>query len=395
MGERAAGGVSADGPGADGREADDRPVLTVDLGAVVANWRHLARLARPAETAAVVKADAFGLGMARVAPALAAAGTRTFFIATLQEGIALRALLPDADIYTLDGVWPRAGALMRRHRLRPCLCSLEQLATWRAEGERQPAALHIDSGLNRLGLGPDEVARILAEPALLRDLNLALVMSHLACSEDRSHPMNRRQLDELRATAAALGLAEVPLSLAASAGVFLGSPFHLDMVRVGGAIYGLSVLSDRPNPMRQVSKLEAKIIQVRHVDRGMTVGYGATYPVGEPGRIAVVGLGYADGILRAIGNRGWAVLGGRRVPVAGRVSMDLITLDVSATPPGLARPGAWVELIGPNQTIDELAAAGGTIGYELMSLLGRRYRRAYLDPPSGATAGAPDDGQGA
>jgi alanine racemase len=315
-----------------------------------------------------------------VAPVLAAAGVRTFFVATAEEGAALRSLLPAPDIYVLNGVASGNAASMVRHRLRPCLCSLAQIAVWRESGEGSPAALHIDTGINRLGLPPDELAELAAHRTRLRDVEIALVLSHLACGDDPEHPLNRRQLWDFRAAMAALDLARRPASLAASSGIFLGPEFHLALVRPGASIYGLAPLAARPNPMRQVLRLEGKIIQVRRVDRGMTVGYGATHPVGEPGRIAVVGLGYADGFFRALGNRGHGVLGGHRIPVVGRVSMDLITLDVSATPPGLALPGARVELIGPHHPIDELAQEAGSIGYELLTALSRRYRRVYIEP---------------
>jgi alanine racemase len=248
--------------------------------------------------------------------------------------------------------------------------------SWK-ESARSPAALHIDTGINRRGF-PDELAELAADPPA-RGLEIALVLSIRLRRESRPS-LNRRQLEDFRAAMAALDLAGRPASLAASSGIFLGPEFHLDLVRPGASIYGLAPLATRPNPMRQVLRLEGKIIQVRRVDRGMTVGYGATHPVGEPGRIAVVGLGYADGFFRALGNRGHGVLGGHRIPVVGRVSMDLITLDVSATPPGLALPGARVELIGPHHSIDELAQEAGSIGYELLTALSRRYRRVYIEP---------------
>src|SRR5215475_1732428 len=360
-------------------EDDERAILTIDLEAVAENWRLLRREAAPAEAAASVKADAYGLGLDRVAPVLAAAGARTFFVATVREGAALRALLPTAEIYVLSGAVPGAVEAMLRDRLKPCLCSLEQIATWRAAGHGRPAALHIDTGINRLGLAPDEVAHLAGDRALLRGLDIPLVMSHLACGDDRGHELNRRQLADFHGARAALGLADRPASISASSGIFLGPDYHLAMVRPGASLYGLAPLSNHSNPMRQVVRLEGKIIQVRRVDRGMTVGYGATHSIGDPGRVAVLGLGYADGFFRALGNRGYGVLGSLRIPVVGRVSMDLVTLDVSAAPPELARPGASVELIGPLHPVDELAREAGTSGYEMLTALGRRYRRIYLD----------------
>jgi alanine racemase len=365
------------------REDDDRAVLTIDLGAVVENWQLLRREAAPAEAAAAVKADGYGLSMARVAPALAAAGARTFFVATAREGAQLRALLPAPDIYVLNGVSAGGADAMHEHRLSPCLCSLDQLTTWRAGGKGRPAALHIDTGINRLGLAPDEVAALAGNRSLLAGLEISLVMSHLACGDEPEHDLNRRQLDAFHAARQALGLAGLPASIAASSGIFLGPDYHLAMVRPGASLYGIAPFADRPNPMHQVLRLEGKIIQVRRVESGMTIGYGATHAVGEAGRIAIIGLGYADGFLRALGNRGHGVLGGRRIPVVGRVSMDLVTLDVSAIPPELARPGALVEVIGPGHSIEELAAEAGTSGYEMLTALGRRYRRVYIEPGVG------------
>ena len=206
----------------------------------------------------------------------------------------------------------------------------------------------------------------------------SLVMSHLACSDDPSHPMNARQLADFRATVRRLGLGAKRLSIAASSGIFLGPDFHLAMVRPGAALYGLNPLKNHANPMRQVIRLEGKILQTRRVDTDMTVGYGATHLVGAPGRLATVGIGYADGIMRRLGNRGFAVIGDRRVPIVGHVSMDLITLDVSALPAEMTKPGTAVELLGPHQSPDDLAAAADTIGYEVLTALGRRFRRAYI-----------------
>ena len=189
--------------------------------------------------------------------------------------------------------------------------------------------------------------------------------------------MNARQLSNFLAAVRHLGLEEKPLSLASSSGIFLGPDYHLQMTRPGAAIYGLNPLPNHPNPMRQVVTLEGKILQTRRVDTGMTVGYGATHLVQGLGRIATVGIGYADGFMRRLGNRGFAFIAGRRVPIVGRVSMDLITLDVSALPDELTPPGAAVELLGPNQGPDDLAAAADTNGYEVLTSLGRRYRRIY------------------
>jgi alanine racemase len=360
---------------------DDRALLTIDLAAIIANWRQLAATAPTAEVAVSIKADAYGLGMAQVARALASAGAKTFFVATLEEGAALRAILPRVDIYLLNGLPAGGAARLLAHGLRPCLKSLADVTGWADAGAGQPAALHIDTGINRLGLGPDEVATLALDRRRLQGLAIALVMSHLARADEPEQAMNARQLASFHAAVGTLGLSSKPLSIAASSGIFLGLEFHLAMVRPGAALYGLAPLKDRPNPMRQAIKLEGKILQTRRVDTGMSVGYGATHLVRSPGRIVTVGIGYADGFSRALGNRGFAVLGDRRVPIVGRVSMDLMTLDASAVPAEAAMPGAMVELLGPGQSVDELAAAAGTIGYEILTALGRRFRRVYVENP--------------
>jgi alanine racemase len=362
----------------DNFETDSRPVLTIDLGAVVENYRKLASLAPGAEAAAAVKADAYGLGMEPVAAALVKAGVRTFFVATPEEGVALRKAQPAADIYILNGLPLGTAPVFLAHRLRPSLKSLLDLQNWEASGQGQPAALHIDSGLNRLGLGPYEVAELASQPKLLAGINLTLVMSHLIVSEEQDNPLNRKQLTTFKDAVGKLGLSAKPQSLAASSGIFLGPDYRFQMVRPGASLYGLNPLTNQPNPMRQAVKLEGKILQTRRVDAGMSVGYGATHLVRSPGRIATVGIGYADGFMRRMGNRAFVYIGDRRVPLVGRVSMDLITLDVSALPEDEAMPGAVVQVLGPKQSPDELAVFAETNGYEILTSLGPRYRRVYL-----------------
>lgn len=341
-------------------------VLTVDLDAVVANWRRLAEQARPADCAAVVKADAYGLGAIRVAPALYGAGCRSFFVATIDEGIQLRPLLPEARLFVLCGVLPGTAAEFAAHRLIPVLNSLEQAEAWGSRGE---AALHVDTGMARLGLDTSALPH-------LGGFRPVLVMSHMACADEPGSSMNRAQLEAFaRVTAAFPG---VPASLAASSAIFLGREWHFDMVRPGAALYGLNPTPGLRNPMGQVVRLQGKILQVRDVDSPMTVGYGASHRVARPGRIATVAAGYADGLFRSLGNRGHGFIAGEKVPVVGRVSMDLTTFDVSAVAPEAARPGAMIELIGPDHTADDLAAEAGTIGYEVLTALGSRSHRRYL-----------------
>jgi alanine racemase len=372
--------------------ATDRPpralaragaVLEIDLAAIVENWRRLAaRVGSATHCAAVVKADAYGLGMARVAPRLAAAGCRLFFVATIDEGIALRHVLPAAEIAVLDGLLPGTGGEFARARLIPTLNALDQIRAWRdgARTRSLPAMLHVDTGMARLGLSPRELDDLAAAPELLAGLELRAVVSHLACADDPEHPLNRQQLQVFRTVLARLS--PVPASLAAGSGIFLGPDYHFDFVRPGAALYGVNPLPGRPNPMAQVLRLKGRILQARDVDRGATVGYGATHRMAHGGRVATVAVGYADGWLRSASNRGSVGIAGQRVPVIGRISMDLMTLDVTGIDPVLACAGAFVDLIDETYGVDDVAAAAGTIGYEILTALGRRYYRVYRDEAS-------------
>lgn len=370
---------------------ENAPVeLTIDLQAIAENYRMLAAKVTPAECGAAVKADAYGLGMDRVAPALAKAGCRTFFVATLDEGIALRALLPDLRIFVLNGLQLADPREFGDRRLRPALCSLREIEQWieryandgkRAKDSPVPApALHFDTGINRLGIPRDETQRLMADPAWFDGLKPALLMSHLACSDDLASPMNARQLQRFSEVCSRLALpVNTPRSIAASGGIFLGMPYHLDLVRAGAALYGLAPLNNQANPMRQAIRLQAKILQVRRVDGGDSVGYGATRRFDGPARLATIGVGYADGYMRSLSNRGAVHIGGAEAPIVGRVSMDLTIIDVTGLPDNATPVGAPVDLIGPQQTVDELGARAGTIGYEVLTSLGRRYRRTYTD----------------
>jgi len=338
-------------------------ILSIDLAALCANWRVLAdRVGPRSQAAAVVKADAYGLGAAHVAPALLAAGCRRFVVATLDEGIALRPLLPGADILILSGPLPGGEADFH--------------AFARSSGERLAAVLHVDTGMSRLGLRLSEVRALAEDRETLSAIDLKLIMSHLACADEVGHPLNRRQLENFNAARASFP--DLPGSLAASSGIFLGADWHADWVRPGAALYGVNPLPGRPNPMRQVVRLQGRILQVRDVDAGDTVGYGATHRCTAPTRLAIVAAGYADGLFRSLGNRGCGQLGEIRVPLIGRVSMDLTIFDVGAVPQTLARPGAVIDLIGPANDVDAVAQAAGTIGYEVLTALSPRYCRTYV-----------------
>ena len=359
-------------------------ILTIDLDAVADNYRRLCAELGGVACAAVVKADAYGLGMARVAPALARAGARIFFVAQLEEATALRAMFPaevevEVEIFVLNGLGAGPAAAFQAGRVHPVLNSLGEIDAWaaaaRAAGRALPAAVHIDTGMNRLGLPEDELEALAADRSRLAGIDLRYVMSHLACADQPEHPLNAEQLRRFRAARARLP--DAPASLANSSGIFLGADYHLDLARPGVALYGVNPTPGQPNPMRQVVRLQGKILQLREIDAPRTVGYGATHRAAGPTRIATVAVGYADGYLRSLSNRGSVWLGDRRVPVVGRVSMDLITLDVTGIPAEAAKPGALVDLIGPDLATDAVAEAAGTIGYEILTSLGRRYHRVY------------------
>ncbi len=359
--------------------------LTIDLDAISANWRALgARLKNGARAAAVVKANAYGLGISAVAPALYDTGCRAFFVASLDEGIALRSILPDGQIYVFFGPTPKDAAEYSRHRLIPVLNDLGQIETWRARSRGdggEKAVLQVDTGMSRLGLPPDEVARLAVEPERVAGLDIVYVMSHLACAENSGHAMNGQQLEEFSKALKSLetGSAFAAASLANSSGIFLGPGYHFDLVRPGAALYGINPTPDKPNPMTEVVRLQGKIQQVRSVDSSRSVGYGAAHVVTRPSRIATVPVGYADGYLRSASNQASAHVRGVRVPIIGRVSMDMITLDVTDLPAEFVHPGATVDLIGGPYSIDAFAADAGTIGYEILTSLGLRFRRRYIE----------------
>ncbi|WP_157269515.1 alanine racemase [Azohydromonas aeria] len=362
-------------------------LLSIDLGAIAENWRSLQAAVGKAACAAVLKADAYGLGAARVAPALAAAGCRRFFVAHLDEALALKPLLPaSATLTVLHGPTPGAEAEFAARGIQPVLNGRAQVDAWSALARRLdrelPAFVQVDSGMARLGLSPTELRALAADPRALAGIRVAGVMSHLACADDPGHPANREQLERFRAARRLLPPA--PASFANSSAIFLGEDFHFDLVRPGAALYGLAPQAGMPNPMRPVVSLQARVIQCREIEAGAPVGYGFAWRSAQPSRIATVSVGYADGWLRSLCNRGAAWFDGTLLPLAGRVSMDTITLDASALPEGALRPGTLVELIGKHQDVDAVAARAGTIGYEILTSLGARYARRYLEAPATA-----------
>jgi alanine racemase len=358
-------------------------ILTIDLDAIIANWRKLEKTAVPAECAAVVKANAYGCGAVEVAKALASAGCKTFFVATLEEARLVRSALPKTTLYALDGFFQNTGDAYAAIDCKPVIGDLNELAEWdvfcRRSGWNGGAAIHIDTGMNRLGLTIPEAQGII--PRInAGDHGITLVMSHLVSAELINNPTNAKQLAAFREIASLFS--GVPASLSNSSGIYLGPQFQFDLVRPGAALYGINPTPEADNPMKPVVELKARIVQIRNVERGETVGYGGTWTARRPTKLAIVSTGYADGYFRAAsandGTRGAeVVVAGKRCPIAGRISMDLMAVDVTDLPANAARRGHLVTLIGEGITVDELAHHFGTIGYEVMTNLGSRYARLY------------------
>ena len=358
-------------------------ILTVDLAAIEANWRALSHRVMPAECAAVIKADGYGCGIEKVAAALAKAGCKTFFVADLAEARQVRNVAPDPAIYVLNGLLSGTAGSYADIRARPVIGSMVELAEWDAFASVNQwhggAALHVDTGMNRLGISLNEAAA-LAPRIRSENHGITLLMSHLACAEQPEHPLNERQISVFREVR--MLYRGIPSSLANSSGIFLGQAAHCDMVRPGVALYGVNPTPGHSNPMRPVIELRARIAQVRTVPRGETVGYDAAWTAKRTTRIAVVAVGYADGYLRAASASDEApgadaIVAGQRCPLAGRVSMDLLAIDITELPDNAARRGDLATLIGGEMTVDALASAAGTIGYEVLTSLGRRYHRVY------------------
>jgi alanine racemase len=357
-------------------------ILTVDLGALVANWRLLKERALPAECAAVVKADAYGLGLEPVVQALAKAGCHTFFVAHFQEAVRVRKAAPLAHVYVLNGLPPGSEPPYVQQRIRPVLGTLGELKRWRGAGGG-PAALHVDTGMNRLGLSFTEAQALAASPDW-QQFQFDFVMSHFVASEEPDNPLNAAQERRFERIAALFGPRARRRSLANSSAHFLAQVPRYDLTRPGYALYGGNPTPGRPNPMHPVVRLEATILQLRGVEPGHTVGYNGMWTARRPSRIATVSLGYADGWLRSLSGTdqrpgGFAVVQGARCPLAGRVSMDLITLDVTDVPEGQAKAGQTVTLLGDGIGVDDVAEMAGTNGYEILTSLGARYQRRYVN----------------
>lgn len=356
--------------------------LTIDLGALRTNYRLIRDRVAPAAVAAVVKADAYGLDARRVAPVLYDAGARHFFVAHLSEALVLKPLLAaDAQIFILNGLQPGGNVIAAREGLVPVLNSLEQLHNWAnvaaSSGRKLPAVLQFDTGMSRLGLSDAETSQLLSRPALLRDLDVLFIMSHLASADQPESEQNAAQLTNMRHLSVLFP--GVDVCFANSGGVFLGGDFHGVLARPGIALYGGAPSDQYPNPMRPVVRLDIAVVQTRVVQAGARVGYGGTFAAPGEMRLATIAAGYADGLHRSLSSRGATYYDGVRLPIVGRVSMDSMTIDVSALPPATLKLGSLVELIGPHQSLEMLAADAGTISYEILTSLGHRYRRRYVD----------------
>ncbi len=365
-------------------EAEAGGFLSIDLHALVENWRMLGRRTTPAECAGVVKADAYGCGLEPVTRALAQAGCRTFFVAHLAEARRVRAVAPKAEaVYVLNGFMPGMAAAFAEAQARPVIGNLAELAEWdafiNATGWSGGAALQIDTGMNRLGIDPTE-AVALAARLHKENHGLTLLLSHFACADTPNHPLNQRQISLFRELR--LAFRGVPASLANSAGLFLGPTAYCDLVRPGIAVYGANPIPNRDNPMRPVVELKGRIAQIRSLNKGDTVGYGAAWVARRPTKLAVVAVGYGDGYQRAASGtdaaRGAEVeIAGKLCPIVGRVSMDLLTVDITDLPANSVRRGDLVTLIGGRLDVDHLAAHVRSISYEVLTNLGRRYHRFY------------------
>lgn len=360
-------------------------ILTIDLGAVRHNYRLLRSKLVSAQCGAAVKADSYGLGATRISEVLFEEGCRHFFVAHLEEAIALRPHLPEsADIYVMHGSPVGYEAEFLEHSCIPVLNSCQQILAWRDLAQQKqrllPAIIQLDTGMSRMGMSQTEVQAWMADPDFIDGIDVQYLMSHLACAEDQQNAMNRQQLQTFQALRKQLPPCRA--TLANSSGIFLGPDFQLDLVRPGAALYGLTPVAGAANPLQAVAHLQGKIIQTREIAAGTGVGYSLTYRSTQVRRIATVAVGYADGWLRSLSNRGMVMIGDKPVPMVGNVSMDTITLDVSEIALELLYPGALVDLISAKNTADEVAQHAGTIGYEILTSLGLRYQRHYIDTPA-------------
>ena len=359
-------------------------VLTIDLNSISANYRFLRNLAAPAKCGAVVKCDAYGLGLKPIAKTLAEEGCNIFFVATPDEAFELHTELKKFErkfsIYMLNGLGSHGIEVCNQY-ISPVLNSLKDIEIWSAYCSKtvsaHPAIVNFDTGISRLGLDKTETVKVLNDHSLLGSISIAYVMSHLACADEPEHPLNLQQNQKFKNIIDNLCGRHLS-SLSNSAGLFLGKDYHFDMVRPGAAIYGIGCTSSDRKNLNPAITLKGEILQTRIIDRDSTVGYGAEGVVKKSSRIATVSLGYGDGLFRQLGNKGYGFIEGHRVPIIGRVSMDLVTINVTDLPETKCYAGKMVEFIGVHQSVDELAENAGTIAYEIITAFGNRLFRKYV-----------------
>ncbi|AGF74877.1 alanine racemase [Bartonella australis AUST/NH1] len=357
-------------------------VATIDLGAIAENYTILSQRTAPIECSAVVKANAYGMGVEKIAPTLYHAGCRTFFIAQITEALQLKAILPpDATLALLNDIPPTAEEFIAQSGIVPVLNSWQTIESWRTlcqkTGKKFPAIVQIDTGMNRSGLNQKELQQLINDPSLFAKADIKYVMSHLANADDATHPFNRVQL-----AATKTALAQLPAckaSLANSGGIFLGPDFYFDLVRPGIALYGIDPHKKYPTSLKPVLKLEAQVMQSQNIDAGMPVGYGGSFITRRSSVLATISVGYADGWLRALSNKGAVYFNGHKLPITGRVSMDSIIVDATDLKDKKPERGDWVELIGTHQTIENISADANSIPHEILASLGSRCKRIYIE----------------
>ncbi len=360
-------------------------IVSIDLAALCTNYRTLCKQAAPAACGVAIKGEAYGLGMAVVAKALWNEGCRNYFVSRPSEGAELRAVLADAAIYVLDGFYLGQAEFYMHHKLIPALISIDQAQEWAKVAAGRPCAIHVDTGISRLGFTVAEFKKLFGDDEFIKLIHINLLVSHLACSDEDEHEMNAKQLAAFYKFRKYLP--DVPASFANSSGIFLGGAYTFDLVRAGVALYGGNPTPGKPNPMKTVVTLQAKVMQTRHVKQGDTIGYSATWTAPRDSKIAILGAGYRDGIPRKLSSSqidgpAQVYIAGSRVPIVGRVSMDMMACDVTDIPDAEISRGTLAEIFGPHISVDEAAASAGTISYELLTHLGNRYHRRYIGDES-------------
>lgn len=364
-------------------------VLTVNLSALADNYRQFQEKAGPdCAVAGVVKADAYGTGLKPVVEKLTELGCPHYFVATLDEAVQVREINKEAPVGVLGGLYHGAEEEYVTHDIRPILNSPDDIERWvqvaRKLDRKLPAILHLDTGMNRLGLSSDESEMVIQNPDLLEGINIELVMSHFASADDKDHPQTQMQAD--RFAALMTSFAGAKKSLSNSSGTYRNKAYHYDLIRPGYSLYGGNPTPEVANPVGPVVSLDARIYQIRQVKKGEAIGYGATHEFQNDGVTATVGLGYADGFLRSGSSRtidgrpeaATLFWDGQACPIIGRVSMDLVSVDLTHITGARPEAGDSLEILGPHQGIDDLAQSMGTIGYEVLTSLGARYTRRYI-----------------